>query len=277
MRHHRSDMPQVCHLQRYATWRRRTAGFAFVACVPISLNAQTEPTPSEPPEISEGVKRAAERPFYWIRIGSEFPASPRDPANEPKKLNPPSPAQSISWPTTPQEPGETRVESSTPPAASAIPPADSPSPNSPESSDASAAAEDASTANAPTHVDLPQKQDAIASPDGVSNIETSGSTEQQPEPDRPSGVPEATEQTSTVALKLLSSVEPEFPAALQRRLRQGSVEVVFQVMSDGSVRNTSVRSSSDSRLEALALAAVIQWRFEPIPAPRWGLVELDFR
>lgn len=91
----------------------------------------------------------------------------------------------------------------------------------------------------------------------------------------PGGVAPAPAATRPV-LELVSSVTPEFPKALLRRLGSGSVVVNFEVLPDGSVGTTTVEKSSHLGLNGAAQAAVAAWRFKPISEPAFGVTELRF-
>ncbi len=81
-----------------------------------------------------------------------------------------------------------------------------------------------------------------------------------------------------VALELLNSVQPELPERLLRRMRRDAeVLLVFKVNTDGTVAGLSVQSSSDSALEPVALDAVRQWRYKPIPEARTHKVQFVFK
>lgn len=77
-------------------------------------------------------------------------------------------------------------------------------------------------------------------------------------------------------LELVSSVPPEFPKSLVRRLGSGSVVVNFEVLPDGSVGATTVVKTSHPGLNGAAQAAVAAWRFKPISEPADGATELRF-
>ena len=91
----------------------------------------------------------------------------------------------------------------------------------------------------------------------------------------PGGVPPGPAATRPV-LELVSSVTPEFPKALLRRLGSGSVVVNFEVLPDGSVGTTTVEKTSHQGLNGAAQAAVAAWRFKPISEPAFGVTELRF-
>lgn len=92
---------------------------------------------------------------------------------------------------------------------------------------------------------------------------------------RPGSATSASEAAKPV-LELVSSVTPEFPKALVRRLGSGSVVVNFEVLPDGSVGTTSVETTSHQGLNGAAQAAVAAWRFKPISEPAFGVTELRF-
>lgn len=77
-------------------------------------------------------------------------------------------------------------------------------------------------------------------------------------------------------LQLLSKVEPEIPRQLQADFRGGSVTLRFMVQTDGSVAQAQALQSSHKRLTTAAIAAVNQWRFAPLPAPREATVDIAF-
>jgi len=81
-----------------------------------------------------------------------------------------------------------------------------------------------------------------------------------------------------VALELVSSVEPVLPDRVRRRMRRdGEVLLAFKVNPDGSVADLNVQASSDSALDEIALDAVRQWRYKPIPEARSHRLQLVFR
>ena len=55
---------------------------------------------------------------------------------------------------------------------------------------------------------------------------------------------------------------PNYPQELRRRGIEGIVQVVFLVDTTGRVQNPKVESSTDASLEAPAIDAVRQWKFE---------------
>ena len=80
------------------------------------------------------------------------------------------------------------------------------------------------------------------------------------------------------ALELLNMVQPDLPERLRKRLRRdGEVMLVFKVNTDGSVVDLNVLSSNDPTLDEIAVDAVRQWRYKPIPEARTHRVQIVFR
>jgi protein TonB len=238
------------------------------------LLAQTPPSPAASAPIADHVKRAAERPYYWIRLNAlpteaaaQRPKAVARPV--PKAAN--APATSAPGPSnTPQRPSgiTERVK----------PVFDSPAlatSAEPEPTNA-ASGLIATLEKAPPAAGLPPP--AVAASTAAPAISTpSAATVSSPPPSVDTLATVSNAAQASGPLKLLSQVEPDFPGALQRRLRQGSVEVAFTVLPDGSVSALTVLRSSHPRLDAPALEAVAQWRFEPIAAPKGGVVEVGFK
>jgi TonB family protein len=77
-------------------------------------------------------------------------------------------------------------------------------------------------------------------------------------------------------LVALAQPAPQFPINVMRTLRRGTVQVRFSVMTDGSVADIEVLNTTSSRLNAAALAAIGQWRFQPVSKVQTGAVEVGF-
>nr|WP_282597130.1 energy transducer TonB [Rhizobacter sp. SG703] len=75
---------------------------------------------------------------------------------------------------------------------------------------------------------------------------------------------------------MVSQVEPQFPRAVMLDLRRGTVRVRFDVLPDGTVAGQTVVSSTSVRLNRAALAAVGQWKFQPLREAQEGIVEVGF-
>jgi len=78
---------------------------------------------------------------------------------------------------------------------------------------------------------------------------------------------------------------PEEPQLMQRVLpaaseipeRAGTVTVGFVILEDGSVTDVAATESTDRRLSRIAVGAVRQWRYSPLPARRAHAVKLRFQ
>jgi protein TonB len=95
-------------------------------------------------------------------------------------------------------------------------------------------------------------------------------------PPAPLDVPAIEVEEPDPGLIMISSVDPEFPMNLMRRLRKGEVEVRFEVGPDGQVDVVSVEKTTHHGLDKAALDAVRQWRFKPTPHGHAALVDLAF-
>lgn len=96
------------------------------------------------------------------------------------------------------------------------------------------------------------------------------SQESQPLPPR-----QATDSAEE-RLQPIAQPSPVFPSALIKTLGRGTVRLQFNVMPDGSVDAAEVVSSPHARLNPAALAAVQQWRFQPISRAQQAVVDLAF-
>ncbi|MDN3922623.1 TonB family protein [Roseateles violae] len=92
----------------------------------------------------------------------------------------------------------------------------------------------------------------------------------------PAAAPAPAAPEPELPLKLLVKVEPVLPRQLMASLDSATVQVRFSVQPDGSVQQVEALHSSNRRLTPAVLAAVSQWRFEPIPRARDASVELAF-
>jgi len=77
-------------------------------------------------------------------------------------------------------------------------------------------------------------------------------------------------------LVALAQPAPQFPASVMRALRRGTVQVRFDVLTDGSVANLEVLKTTSARLNSAAIEAVGQWRFKPVAKMQTGAVEVGF-
>lgn len=205
---------------------------------------------------SERAKRDAEKVFHWIMIHSDKPRKVRD-ANE-KPATAAAPAAVAPKPVAKvARAGEGSAEGavtaapapvrSTPAATVATAPAAPPV--SAVDNEAARMSNAAIARNAP-----PAAMPDAAAPPAVA----------------------APEEAEIEQLVPVAQVEPQFPRAVMLDLRKGTVRVRFEVLPDGSVSTPSVVATTSVRLNRAALAAVSQWRFQPVREAQEGMVELGF-
>jgi TonB family protein len=241
-----------------------------------TVAAQSDP--STDPRFAEAAERArleGDKVFKRILINGQLPkraaqaaaesapAAVGGPSGAAKRAAPASPAKAAA--ATAAAPRQHTVTAEGPPrnagssaapvdqASAALPPAAASA--KPPSGAASAAAPAVPPA-APRPLAAEARKDAPDAPAAVT-ANAAG-----PEQDQP--------------LILLHQVDPDFPAAIVRRQKKGAVTVRFEVQVDGSVAQPEVTRSSNPRLNAAALAAVAQWKFEPLSRPQSATAELAF-
>jgi TonB family protein len=66
------------------------------------------------------------------------------------------------------------------------------------------------------------------------------------------------------SVRKIRDVKPSYPREALQAGDEGWVIVAFRVMPSGAVGESQVVASQCKRLESAALAAVRQWRFEPV-------------
>lgn len=99
------------------------------------------------------------------------------------------------------------------------------------------------------------------------------------EPANPDGRAEATdggEEEGAVALRLLDLVAPSLSPSLLASLGPSTprVRLRFRVEADGRVSSAAALDGTPRRLAAVAERALLQWRFEALPAAQEAEVEL---
>lgn len=82
--------------------------------------------------------------------------------------------------------------------------------------------------------------------------------------------------SASAPLVPLHRPQPAFPPELLRTLRRGAVQVGFTVLPDGTVTQAEALSAPHPRLAPIAVQAVLQWRFQPIPHAQRGVADLGF-
>ena len=194
---------------------------------------------SSPSSASERASREGDKVFKWILMHSDKPRKVKDaPAAAPTAVA--APAAKAEAP----KPQAARTEKSPAP------------PGIPAQATAAAPAESARPADA-------------GSGGAVAALAPPPARQETPAAAAP-------EDDTEEPLVLKSQVDPEFPGALMRNLRKGTVQVKFTVQPDGTVGSTEVVKTTHSRLNMAAMAAVKQWRFEPLHHAQPGIVELGF-
>jgi TonB family protein len=231
-----------------------------------AAQAQTEP-PGDPryAEAMARAKRENEKVYKWIKIHSDKPRQPPEA----------QPAQAAAAPAVPKPASPAKADSATkavattehkPPAgtaASAVGPA-----NDKAATVAAATAKANAGAQAPA-VEAAQRSQATSASEAASAATV-------PEAAAVAMAPADPEPEDDSALVLLHQVDPDYPPALKRKLQKGWVQVRFEVHPDGRVVQPEIENSSHVKLNAAALQAVAQWRFQPVRRTQYGIVELNF-
>ncbi len=224
---------------------------AAALCSPLWAAAQPAapvltPVPEVNPSqgVSERARRAAERPLVWIRQQAELPK----PAPEPRRPAPPPAARPVA---------------ALNPAAlvERAPPAAGPVSAGPPTTDPQARPQDGPG----TRPTLP----VIPVPETPAPVAVA-----EPPPAPPAAPAEAEPARKPAPLRLVESVDPDFPSGLIQRLRRATLQVQVAVDAEGRVTEAKVLSSSNGRLDAAALEAVRRWRFAPPGAPTQGVIDL---
>lgn len=91
----------------------------------------------------------------------------------------------------------------------------------------------------------------------------------------PAPPPEPVEEAE-IPLQAIAQPSPNIPSNVLSSLDAGKVMIRFTVETSGKTSNVEVVSSSSRRLNAPTIAAVSEWRFQPIKVARVARVEFDF-
>jgi len=283
---------------------------ALLIGAPSAARAQA---PAADQEAMARAKRAADSPMRWIKLQADnAKAAPAPPA--PAKPAAPSPKRAVSAakPNSPATQGSTAsAAGATPSAAEAVPP---PVTSNPPAS--AAAQADAGLPRAQEIVTLervdPQWGDALMQSLRKGRVVVSFEVNAEGQLSRSQVVSSSSSRLDAVALAvlrqwrfqpmdmarsataefgfdltreqasapeelvLIDQVEPLWDPALMQTMRQGQVRVRIEVDVDGRLAHAEVVSSSDKRLDPVALAAVRRWRFQPLEQRRAATVEVGF-
>lgn len=207
---------------------------------------------------AERAKRDAEKVFSFIKF---------------QPVKKPAPAAATAVPRT----GSNRAEAPAPSRGKAVPvessaapmPAQaSAPPSAPLQAQAGAAEAERSQASAPSaQINPPEVQPPASAAAAAPSLPSAASA-----PDSELDEPE-------VELKLVDFVAPELSPQVQATLGASNpvVKLRFTVGADGKVEAARAVDGVPRRLGQVAERAVLQWRFEPLPAAREVEVEIAFR
>lgn len=300
----------VCKESAFSARGRAYAPVLWLALllgVPTAARAQVSAADQE---AMERAKRAAESPMRWIKLQADSAkAAPVSPA--PAKPAAPSPKRAVSA-AKPNAPASQGAAAAAPPSAAeaAAPPVAS---NPPASAAAQA---DAGLPRAQEIVTLervdPQWGDALMQSLRKGRVVVSFEVNAEGQLSRSQVVSSTSSRLDAVALAvlkqwrfqpmdmgrsataefgfdlareqasapeelvLIDQVEPLWDPPLMQTMRQGQVRVRIEVDVDGRLAHAEVVSSSDKRLDPVALAAVRRWRFQPLEQRRAATVEVGF-
>jgi TonB family protein len=211
---------------------------------------------------SDRAQRESERTLYWIRVLADKPAVPKATERRPAALAAPKGSRSGDAAAVASEaplPSRGKTAPSVVGARSTATGADGGARPADMASD-----ELGARAASPVHVSA--RPDATAAPTP---------TVSDPGPDQDViATPEIDEPDP--GLIMTKSADPKFPLSAMHRLRQGEVEVRFEVDPNGRVEDASVVKTSSPTLNNAALDAVRQWQFRPTPHGHTAVVDLAF-
>jgi len=198
---------------------------------------------------ADRAKRDAEKVFQWIRKApAATPAAAPAAAIAPPATAKPAAkaARSSDLPDTPRETSAAAARPDTTRAPAAAP----------------AGVALATPATAPAPAPASARTAALAPASGQVPVAAPPVSEPVVEPDEP--------------LRQVVRADPEFSDRLMHQLRKGLVEVRFTVERDGSVTHPEMVSTTHPKLVEAALAAVAQWRFQPLNKAQQAVVSLGF-
>ncbi len=234
--------------------------------------------PKAPMSDVDRAKRDADKVFQWIKFHAEKGEARKAAENKAAekqheaKAEPPKPAAKAAPVTAPAAPAVAKRQDLDPAAERAVAerasernaaPAQGLTPP-PATQTAAATPTSSATSPMPTAAQLPPPQVvAMAAP---ATTAPAG---------KPAAVPAA--EPEDAPLKLVHKVDPEYPRSWLVQQRNGSVLVSFTVKPDGTVDDAQALRSPDRKVAAAALAAVKQWRFEPVAKPKQVSVEIGFQ
>ncbi len=270
-----------------------------VACWAQSAPPAPVPVPDTPGlEVSDRVKRDAERPMYWIRrlgeqTASQDKASQERNAAERQTAAEKAAAERAARTARSDKPDKPTAAPTPRPAAPEPAPtpalatrdssgtgqfSPSAAPASPSPAPAPAVAAAAPAAPATSAPELPVA--SASGPSGETNApatERTGGTDvamaTPPRHEEPAAPPPPPE-VDTLVLRPGETLT--LPDSLMRRMRRGSVVVKVQVAPDGSVMDATIMQSSHPRLDSAALEAIKAAHFQPVSRPTTAVIQFGF-
>ena len=243
---------------------RRALGTVLVAVgsslATLPALAQTAPAPSEVAP-SERAKRDADKVFHWIMIqGDRTRKAPAAGAKDAKDVKDIKDVKD-------ERPAAKPVRVAAPDAAPARAKADATVAGEPSSPKPVGKAAE-KPADVPASIGTPAAVADAAKPEDARLARA--------QPASRAGPPAVEASDAPQGLVALSQAAPQFPVNMMRALRRGTVQVQFNVLTDGSVANLEVLKTTNARLNAAALEAIGQWRFQPVSKVQTGAVEVGF-
>ncbi|MFY7865349.1 TonB family protein [Roseateles sp.] len=241
----------------------------------LALAVQAQSAAPSPAAASAEARaqQQADKVFTWIRLHAEKPQAKRNtPAAEPAaNSNAGAQAKAVAKPASkPTSTASTSAIAATPPTV----PADA------AAAIAAVLPSGSDTMSSVQRQQPPQELEVAPATTATPNEKTvlAAASLAVPKPGVHAPVaPEPEPEPEPAPLKLLHKVDPEVPRQLQRDFRGGSVKLRFTVKADGSVEQAEAVNASNKRLASAAVAALTQWRFAPIEAPRVASVEIGFQ
>lgn len=260
---------------------------ALAAAIGMSAHAQTPPAKADPESAEERAQKTADRVFTWIRFHNEATtkkqnaaaaaaaATATNAATSP--TNEKASAQAQGKPA----PSGKAVANGSPREAERLAQAhrssvqESANNGSAVTADAGAARGNAQAANPVAATAQAAAELSQTAP--VTQLALAPTTARPSETATSTAAIAAAAADDEPVLKLIHRVEPQLPRRLMNDFNGGTVLLRFVVQPDGSVKQAEAMRSTSSRLSAVAVDAVSQWRFEPISRAREGRVEIGFR
>jgi len=235
---------------RFPVPSRAIGGMLIVSAVAAMPASGAQPDPSADPKFAPAAERAkqeGDKVYKWILINGVAPKRAAEPAASAASAARHLVKARTDAPAAPAKPPERSTALAVKPRPAA----------------ATASAAPTGTQEAASALAMPTVHEPVSDLPSMPNA--SQATASAP--------PQEGEEQQLV---LMHQVDPEFPAAIVRRQKKGSVVVRFEVQVDGSVKQAEVLKSSNPRLDAAVLSAVSEWRFQPLQHPQSASAELAF-